>query len=588
MRSVIASAYPKEGTTTVCEFGRTLLSCGPDDMGRHGATVVAPPPGAPDDDAGEGEGEGKGKREASGSGRAGADLPACAWHAHRRWVAACDPDGVTVHIYSAEERPLEARARALAGSRSRGQGAAAAGLPPFELPREPLATLVSPHHARAGVRALCWSPTGCAVLAVGCAGGVCLWRLSGVADAAAAASTAALPSPTRESSGAPTSSAAVDGVVARCTWLPHPSAGYRDEYRCVAALSFTPDGRELAAVSGGMDDLVVVWDVARGTGTRMRRSGATWPIAGVLAMQLLLFAPRLGLLAGHLGLVPYVLLILALEVAHALYPSLAVALPYAPARRVWEAFKEGVDHGGSAMFVAMTPFRDRGGSEATGSATASFSPCGKYLVTATGADRGHFRIWETTSWASRLWEVPHSAGEGEAKGKGATDGALTAVCWGPGGASLALAFSHVPGLVYMLLIEPGPGDPPVPTFMTMKARSDGTLGVVDATTGLTTPSPCRLVAWDPDTGRLAAAFYALADGDESTADLVALFETGPHASSTLLDLRLLGHVRGPPGSGAPVGLAFPPHRRGAVGTRGTPHLGVTWSSGHVTLFPMYL
>jgi len=560
MRSVIASAYPREGATTVGEFGRTLLSCGPDDEGRSGATVVAPA-----------------SSSASGHGGAGPKVPAAAWHAQRRWVAACDPDGVTVRVYSAEGRPLEARARALAAARVRGGDAAGAprGLAPFEPPLEPLATLVSPHHrGPPGVAALCWSPAGGAALAVGCAGGVCLWRLSGLGQAK---------------------------CTSRCTWLPHPGGGFRDDQACVAALAFSPDGRELASVSGGLDDLVVVWDVASGTGTRLRRSGATWPLGGVVALQLLLFAPRAGLLAGRLGLAAYVLLILLLELAHALHPRQAGVLPYAPARRLWAAFKEGADAGGSAAFVAAAPFRaadrDRppGGGDASGTAVAAYSPCGHYLVTATGADRGHFRVWDTTSWTSRRWEVPKGGKDDGVAGCGS----LTAACWGPEGASLALAFSSVPGLCYMHFTAA----PPSLEMMVMQARSDGTLGLVDAA-GRMTPSPCRLAAWDPDAGRLALAFCAgdgHADEEGSGADLVALFET---SSTSLLDLRLVGHIRGPPGSGAPVGLAFHPrrqkhHAKGAeLGLLALPGpgadpssallLGISWSSGHVSLLPLYL
>jgi aladin len=89
------------------------------------------------------------------------------------------------------------------------------------------------------VAALAWRPNAGMSLAVGGAGGVCVWAL-GKGGAASGGGSAA------------------GGHTAGMTWLQAPSGG------TVTALAWHPRGRMLAGAGPGVAGMVV-WDVATGT-----------------------------------------------------------------------------------------------------------------------------------------------------------------------------------------------------------------------------------------------------------------------------------------------------------------------------------
>ncbi|PNH10159.1 Aladin, partial [Tetrabaena socialis] len=148
------------------------------------------------------------------------------WHPRQPWLAAADERGRVQILDLGPCLPGRPTANGSAGHR---QEVLAAG------PGSLRAVLAH------DVLSLSWCPTSPGLLAVGTAGGVCLWAVAG--------------------EGRPP--LAVAGRAAG-PWLRHLStrvAGAR-----VTAVSWSPDGRMLAAASPGQAGLQV-WDVASGTPT---------------------------------------------------------------------------------------------------------------------------------------------------------------------------------------------------------------------------------------------------------------------------------------------------------------------------------
>ncbi|KAK2079749.1 hypothetical protein QBZ16_002144 [Prototheca wickerhamii] len=108
------------------------------------------------------------------------------------------------------------------------------------------------HPLQVAVGALAWRAAGLQELAVGCLGGVALWRLPAVVD------------PTR-------SGTAIVPGAGTLTWLPAPKALLAQTAR-VDALAWHPHGHLLAAASSSVAGGFCVYDVARPEATAIKVS----------------------------------------------------------------------------------------------------------------------------------------------------------------------------------------------------------------------------------------------------------------------------------------------------------------------------
>ena len=106
------------------------------------------------------------------------------------------------------------------------------------------------HPLQVAVGALAWRAAGLQELAVGCLGGVALWRLPAVVD------------PTR-------SGTAIVPGAGTLTWLPAPKALLAQTAR-VDALAWHPHGHLLAAASSSVAGGFCVYDVARAEATAIK------------------------------------------------------------------------------------------------------------------------------------------------------------------------------------------------------------------------------------------------------------------------------------------------------------------------------